>query len=60
MAWLFLFATVIYLNFNPSVMSSGFLGEAWKASIVLDFDAGAISLFVSVYIRCLWQQRSLL
>jgi hypothetical protein len=50
MAWLFLLATVVYLNFNPSVMSSGFLGEAWKASIVLDFDAGAISLFVSVYI----------
>ena len=50
MAWLFLFATVIYLNFNPSVMSFGFLGEARKASIVLDFDAGAISLFFSVYI----------
>jgi hypothetical protein len=46
----FLFATVVYLNFNPSVMSSGFTGEAWKASSVLDFDDGAISLFVSVYI----------
>jgi hypothetical protein len=31
-------------------MSSGFTGEAWKASSVLDFDDGAISLFVSVYI----------
>jgi hypothetical protein len=31
-------------------MSSGFTGEAWKATSVSDFDAAAISLFLSVYI----------
>jgi hypothetical protein len=60
MAWLiWFFAAVVSSNFNPSVMSSGFTGEAWKASSVLDFDAAAISLFVSVYIWKLFLLRTL-